>query len=124
MSEPKEFEIPDTVRKLTETSVEQARQAYNQVLEATRKTQDMVARSSDAMATAFRDVQAQTLRYTEQNMQANFALAAELARARDLKEAFEIQSRFARTQMETYASQAKEITRLMSEAAQRVQPNT
>jgi len=124
MSEPKEFEIPDTVRKLTETSVEQARQAYNQVLEATRKTQDMVARSSDAMATAFRDVQAQTLRYTEQNMQANFALAAELARARDLKEAFEIQSRFARTQMETYASQAQEITRLMSEAAQRVQPNT
>ena len=44
-------------------------------------------------------------------------LAFDLARVRDLKEAFELQQSFAKKQMEAYATQAQELTRLMAAAA-------
>ena len=116
------FEIPETVRELAERNVEQARSAYNQFLDMVRQTQDMVAKSSDAMAQSARDLQIKAVRYAEQNMDANFAFVSDLARARDIKEYVEIQSRYAQRQMQTYSEQAQELGRLMAEAAQRTQP--
>ncbi len=57
-------------------------------------------------------------------MEAGFQLAGELARARDLKEYLEIQSRHAQKQMQTYAQQAQEIGSMMAEAAQKAQPKS
>jgi hypothetical protein len=61
------------------------------------------------------------MRFAEQNIEANFKLAGDLARARDMKEYFEIQSRHAQQQMQTYAAQAQEIGRIMTELAQKAQ---
>ncbi len=47
---------------------------------------------------------------------------AQLARARDLQEAMEIQSRYAQRQMKNYAEQAQDLGRLMTDAAQKMQP--
>jgi hypothetical protein len=74
------------------------------------------------MAESAVDIQQQIFRFAEQNMDAGFQLASELARARDLKEYLEIQSRHAQKQMQTYAQQAQELGRLMAEAAQKAQP--
>jgi hypothetical protein len=74
------------------------------------------------MAESMVDLQARTLRFAEQNMDAGFQAASELARARDLKEYLEIQSKHAQRQMQTYAQQAQELGRLMSEVAQKAQP--
>lgn len=52
---------------------------------------------------------------------ANLNFAADLARARDLKEYLEVQSRYAQTQLDAYAKQSQEITRLMNEAAHKAQ---
>ena len=41
--------------------------------------------------------------------------ASELARARDLKEAMEIQQRFAERQMRSYTEQAQDLGRLMAD---------
>jgi hypothetical protein len=51
-------------------------------------------------------------------MEASFLLASELAKAKDFKEMLEIQSRHAQLQMVTYSTQAQELGRLMSDAAQ------
>lgn len=123
MAELPQFEIPEAVRELAERNVEQARSAYNQFLDMARQTQDLVAKSSDAMAHSARELQVKALRYTEQNMDANFAFVTDLARARDLQEYVEIQSRYAQRQMQTYSEQAQELGRLMAEAAQRAQPH-
>lgn len=122
MSQPPNFEIPAGMRGLAETSIEQSRHAYNQFNDAMRQVQDMMARSGDAMAASARSIHERAMQYTAQNMEANFAFARELARARDFQEALALQQSFAQRQMQTYAMQAQELTRLVAAAAARAQP--
>ncbi len=122
MYDKPQIEIPEQVRQMAERNVEQARTAYNQFMDMARQVQNLVNRSSGAMAESAAELQSRALRFAEQNMEAGFQFASELARARDLKEYLEIQSRHAQKQMQTYASQAQELGRMMSELAQKSQP--
>lgn len=122
MFEKPGLEIPDAMRKMAENNVEQARQSYNQFLDAARKAQDMVSQSSGAMTKTALEIQSQAMRFTQQNVEAGFQFASELARARDLREYLEIQTRHAQKQMQTYAQQAQELGRMMADAAKQAQP--
>lgn len=122
MYDKPQFEIPAAVRELAERNVAQVRQAYDQVLTLMRKSQEAVAKSQGAMAQSAMEIQAKSLEFAQANIESNFRFASELARARDLKEYLETQSRYAQSQLETYSKQAHEITRLMSEAAHKSQP--
>ena len=116
------MEIPEPVRQLAERNVEQSRSAYMQFAEMTRRAQDMVTKSSGTMTQTAVDIQSKAMRFAEQNVDAGFSLAGELAKARDMKEYFEIQQKHVQRQMQAYATQAQELGRLMTEAAQKVQP--
>ncbi|MCB1484029.1 MAG: phasin family protein [Hyphomicrobiaceae bacterium] len=122
MYDKPQFEIPAAVRELAERNVAQVRQAYDQVLTLMRKSQEAVAKSQGAMAQSAMEIQAKSLEFAQANIESNFRFASELARARDLKEYLETQSRYAQSQLEIYSKQAQEITRLMSEAAHKSQP--
>jgi phasin len=115
------MDIPDSVRQMAEKNVEQAKAAYGQFAEMTRKAQEMATASSGVMTRAAVEVQGEVMRFAQQNMEAGFQAASELARARDMKEFFEIQSRHAQRQMQAYAQQAQDLGRLMTEAAQKAQ---
>ena len=117
-----DFEIPATVRDLASKSVDQAREAYNRFLEAARQAHDVVTKSTDVITNGAREINEKAVRYTEANLQANFELAQRLVHAKDLKEALDIQSQFARQQMETFAHQAQELTRLVAQSAQKAAP--
>lgn len=120
MNDKPQFEIPEAVREMAERNVDQARSAYTQFMDMARKAQDAVSKSQGAMTAGAFDIQSKALRYAEQNIDASFQFAADLARARDLKEYLEIQSRYAQRQMQDYARQAQDLGRLMAEAAQKV----
>jgi phasin len=122
MYDKPQFEFPEAVRELAERNVEQARSAYNQFMDMARRVQDTVAKSQGAMATGAMELQTQVAKFAEENMEASFAFASDLSRARDLKEYLEIQQRFAQKQMQAYAQQAQELGKLLSEAAQKAQP--
>ena len=122
MAETPQMEIPESVRAAAEKNIEQARSAYSQLLDMMRKSQDQLTRSSEAVTETALDLQAKVLRFTEENLDAGFKLASELARARDMKDYFDIQSRHAQRQMQIYALQAQELGRLLGEAAQKAQP--
>lgn len=117
----KQFEIPDTVREMAERNVEQARAAYVQFVDMAREAQDAVSKSSEAMAKTARDIQVQALRFAEQNIDASFQFAADLARARDLKEYMEVQTRYAQRQMKTYSEQAQDLGRMLADLGQNAQ---
>ena len=121
MAEIPPFEIPAAVREMAERNVEQARSAYTQLMDMAKQAQDMMAKSSGVMATSSIELQMRTMRYAQENINASFALAAELARARDVKDYMEIQTRFAQRQVKTYTEQAQELSRLMTEIAQKTQ---
>jgi phasin len=121
MADLPQFEIPEAMRDMAERNVEQARSAYNQFLDMARQSQDLVSKSSDTMAQSAREIQAKTLRYAEQNMEANFAFVGDLAKARDLRDYMDIQSRHAQRQMQIYSEQAQELGRMIADVAQKVQ---
>ncbi|MGB0087594.1 MAG: phasin family protein [Rhodomicrobiaceae bacterium] len=117
-----EFEIPSSVREIASRSVEQVKDAYGRFVEATRQAQDMVAKSTAVLATGAKEMNEKVLGFAETNTKASFEVASRLAQARDVKEVLEIQTQFARTQMEAYAQQAQELARIIASSAQKAQP--
>jgi phasin len=117
-----EFEIPATVREIAGRSVEQAKDAYGRFVDAAKQAQDMVAKSTDVMASGAKEMNEKVFSFTETNARAAFEVASRLAQARDVKEVLEIQTQFARSQMEAYAQQAQELARIVAASAQKAQP--
>ena len=121
MAETPNMEIPEAVRQMAEQNLEQARNAYDQFMGMVSKAQEMATHSSGTMTESAMEIQKRSMKFTEQNMQASFSLAADLAKARNMKEYFEIQSRHAQRQMQTYTHQAQELGLLISQAANKAQ---
>jgi hypothetical protein len=126
MAQTSAFEIPQHLRELAEKNVEQARAAYGQFMDAMVKATSMwmTAMPSNEMTAGFKAVQERAVRFAKQNGEACFALASELANAKDVPDVLAIQSRYAQTQMQAYALQAQELARLMTDAAQAMQPKS
>lgn len=122
MFETPSMEIPQAVRELAEKNVAQVRQAYDQFSGLLSQAQDAIVKSQGAMAQSAIEIQTRALQYAQSNVETNFRFAADLARAKDVRDYLDIQSRYAKSQLEAYAQQAQEITRLMTQAGQKVQP--
>ena len=122
MFDKQQFEIPEAVRELAEKNVEQVRAAYGQFLDMAHKAQDMLAKSQGVLTSGAMELQQRAMKYAEENIDANFKFAGDLARARDLKEYVEIQNKYAREQMESYARQAQDLGKLMADAAKNAKP--
>jgi len=108
-------EIPGAWRDLAQQSVRQAREAYDRFIAATRQAQSVAAASTEPTAATVKEIQKRSFQYAEQNADASFALASELAKARDLNEWIAIQQQHAKRQVEAYSLQAQELGRLIAE---------
>jgi hypothetical protein len=126
MAQYQHFEIPQQLRELAERNVEQARAAYGQFMDAMAQATDiwMGAMPMNEMTSGLKVVQERAIRFAKQNADACFALASELANAKDIQDALAIQGRYAQTQMQSYALQAQELGRLMGQASQNMQPKS
>jgi len=124
MSQQMDFQIPASVRGLASKSVEQAREVYNRFLEAASQVRVVMAKSTDVIASGAREINEKAVSYTEANLQASFELAQRLAQAKDLKEALDVQSQFARQQMATFVQQAQELSGLFAQSAQKANPQS
>ena len=118
------FEIPKQMRDLAEKNVEQARAAFGQFMDAMTQAMGMWSKGipSNEMTSGMKIVQDRAVRFAKQNAEAGFALASELANAKDIQEVLSLQSRYAQTQIQAYTHQAQELGRLMAEAVQGMQP--
>lgn len=117
MSKNNEFEIPEALKELVEKNVDQAQEAYQKFLDATRKAQTTMMSSSEVISEGAKELHTQTIQFAEDNIEANFELANELLTAKDMQQALEIQRSFAEKQMKTYSEQAQKIAQLMSKTA-------
>lgn len=119
MAQNNPFEMPQQLRELAEKNVEQARNSYSQFLEAMGKAAGMwsAAIPQSEATSGFKSVQERASRFAKQNADACFNMATELAAAKDIQDIMGIQSRYAQVQMQAYATQAQELSRLMMAAA-------
>jgi hypothetical protein len=79
---------------------------------------------STVMTSGFRDVQELAIRFAKENAEAGFTLASEVANAKDIQGVMTLQSRYAQTQLQSYARQAQELGRLMAEAVGSMKPRS
>jgi hypothetical protein len=115
MSQDQPFEIPQELRHLAEQNVERARQLYLQFMDGVSKTMAAwSAPSSDAFTSGFVEARERAVKLANENADAAFTLAKELANAKNLEELLSLQTRYVQSQMKWYADQTQEFGRLMA----------
>ena len=121
MANNEPFDIPQQFRALAEQNIEQASNAYGQFMNAMTEAMGMwwSALPPNEMTSGFKAVQDRAVHFAKQNADAGFALASSLANAKDIQDVLTLQTRYAQSQMQTYAAQAQELGRLMADAAKR-----
>jgi hypothetical protein len=125
MVQSQPFEMPKQLRELAEKNVEQARATYAQFMDAMTQAMSVWSTApSNVMTSGFKDVQELAIRFAKENAEAGFALASELANAKDIQGVITLQSRYAQTQLQSYARQAQELGRLMAEAVRNMKPKS
>jgi phasin len=111
------FDIPDQMRDAADKSVEQARRAFDQFIDATQKAVAKAEGSVKSMREGAADVNRQALAFVEENIAASFELAQKLVRAHTIEEVAAVQQEFLRRQMAAAAEQGKAIGTMMGRAA-------
>jgi hypothetical protein len=125
MAEKPSFEIPPELRDFAEKNVEQARAAYDQFMDFMTKAMGAWADSTGAETmTGFKAVQDKAVAFAKENAERSFALASDLARAKDVQEVLTLQGRYAQTQIQTFGIQAQQLAWLMADAMRDLQPKS
>ena len=123
MAEKPSFEIPPELRDFAEKNVEQARVAYGQFMDFLAQAMGAWAGSpGSSEMPGFKAVQEKAVAFAKENAERSFALASEIARAKDVQEVLTLQSRYAQTQMQTFSIQAQQLSWLMADAIRDFQP--
>jgi hypothetical protein len=124
MGDKPSFEIPPELRDMAEKNVEQARVAYGQFMDFLTQAMGAWVKSTgnaemggfNAQMGGFKAVQERAIGFAKENAERSFALASDLAKAKDVQEVLTLQSRSAQTQMQTFGIQAQQLSWLMADA--------
>ena len=113
------FEIPAEMRRFAETSVAQAKQAFEGFMTAAQEAVARMENQRVAAQVGATDMSRKAMAFASQNMAASFAFAQRLAQARDAEEVMRLQADFLRTQMQTFTEQARELGASFTQTAGR-----
>jgi hypothetical protein len=117
MTQDQKFEIPQELRQLAEENVERARQLYLQFMDVVgQAVAAWSSASSNVIVPGFHEVQERAVKLANENADAAFKLAKDVAQAKDLHELIDLQTRYVQSQMKWYAYQSQEFGRLMAKA--------
>ncbi|KQO72536.1 phasin [Methylobacterium sp. Leaf469] len=103
------FEIPTEMRAFAEKSVDQARSAVGNLIGTAIKTSEQLQTQSKTVQESMQTALAKSFDHAQENATATFDFAQKLVRTRDLREAFELQSEFLRSQIASLQNQAKDL---------------
>jgi phasin len=111
-------EIPQALRDLVKLSIEQARRAFETFVATSEKTWKSIETSSQAARNSMQALNEKIVEITRANADDSFTLALKIAESKDISQAMELQSEYARKQMETFARQLEEIRDLAAQTIQ------
>jgi phasin len=115
--QPTRFEIPEQMREVADKSVGQARQAFEQFLDATQKAMATAENSAKTVTEGAADVSRQSLSFVEENIAASFDLAQRLVQARTVQEVAALQQEYIGRQMRALTEQGKQLGEMGARAA-------
>lgn len=111
------FEIPTELRDFADKGVDQARNAFGSFITGAVKTSQQFGTSATTVQSTAHAAVLKGLDHAQTNANTAFDYAQRLVRARDVREAFEIQSEFVKTQFAALQTQVKEFGSLAQNAA-------
>lgn len=111
------FEIPEQMRAAAGKSVEQARKAFDEFLDATQKAVAKAESSAKSLGEGAADVNRQALALAEENMAAAFELADRMVKARSIEEVAAMQQEFVQRQIRNFTEQSKSLGEMIGRAA-------
>jgi phasin len=117
MMPPTRFEIPENVRAMAEQSVDQAKKAFEQVLEATHKAVASAEESARSLREGATEVNRQTLAFIEENVTSSLDFARRLVQARTLEEVAVLQQEFLKRQMTNASEQSRHLGNMVSKVS-------
>lgn len=106
------FEIPEPMRSFAETSVDQARKAFDDFLNSARGAAERMDESASAVREGATSFGKEAMSAAERNVAASLDLAQKLVRAKDMSEVIKLQQDFVRAQMDALAKESQRLTEL------------
>ena len=117
----KPFEIPQTLRDLSEQNLKQAHDAYEQLTGFVTKAMDAWKGVMPAipMTGGFKDVQDRAMEIAMENAESAFAFAGKICNAPTPQDIGTLQTQFAQDRMQAFMTQTQQLFGLMGEALQK-----
>lgn len=103
------LDMPEQLRKIAQKNIEQAAQAYGQFMNAMADAMEMWTGSlpSNDVTDAFKSLQDMSIRAAKENAEAGLEHAKNLANAKNLMEIVQLQTEFAKKQMDALTAQSQ-----------------
>ena len=111
------FEIPKEMRAVAEQSVEQAKLAFTNYLQAAQEavsTFDQWVKASQVSTQGLRN---KAMKFAQRNVLSAFEFAEKIVQAKDIKELIETQTEFVQSQMQVLSEQVKDLGEIATKAA-------
>ncbi len=112
-----QFEIPPEMRRYAETTVDQARKAFEDFMASAQKTVTTVDTQTKKAKDGAVDFNEQVLSAAEDNIAAAFRLAQRLVQSTSVQEAMELQAKYLQERMAVMAEQARHVGEATAKAA-------
>jgi phasin len=112
-----QFEIPPEMRRYAETTVDQARKAFQDFMASAQKTVTTVDAQTKKAKDGVVDLNEQMLAAAEDNVAAAFHLAQRLVQSTSVQEAMEVQAKYLQERMAVMAEQARQVGEATAKAA-------
>jgi phasin len=111
------FEIPKEMRAVAEQSVEQAKLAFNNYLEAAKEavsTFDQWVRASQVGA---QGISKKAMSLAQRNVLSAFEFAQKIVQAKDIQELIRMQAEFVQSQVKVLSEQIKDLRETVTKTA-------
>lgn len=114
MSTHQNFDVQQELRHLAEENVERARQLFLHFIEGAEKAMALWLNPSSDLNTSFDEMRKRSIESAKGNAEAAFNLAKDIAKAKDLSELVNLQTRYVQYQIKWYADQTKDFGQVMA----------
>lgn len=116
-SDPQGFELPAELRSMAESSMAQARQAFDGFIGAAQDAVTRMEERGSAAQTGARAANEKIINFAQQNISNAFDYAERLVRAKNLSEIMQVHADFAKSQMQAFSDQTKALSQAATEAS-------
>ena len=114
MSTTPQFAIPDEMRALAERSVEQAKVAFQQLMQAAEEAVSTLDERSETSQVDALDIAKKAMTFAERNVLSALELAQKITQTKDIQQLVRMQTEFLQSQMQALGEQVKDWTRLLA----------